>query len=142
MLIVGFCVAPNAQAYFCDDVPLAATFESIRCRMFDLEDASVGLVVEGFDRLYEPETDAAAIYEHDAERHCRAGQIKQVKWRLGRAANHVRRFAHNVRAHRRSLEFFEQALEIAAPLGRDLRTLRRSVRCPEDAPDPLPGEPR
>ena len=122
----------------CAGTPGGATFASIDCRLdallADLE-AEPGLGTFGPKLVKNVQT--AKARKVDAEGFCRASNAKKVKKQLQQSAKALTQYAHRLNglsARKKIASLRHRFLDEAAPIQSDLKMLRGSVRCPDDAP--------
>jgi hypothetical protein len=122
----------------CGNEPAAATFASIDCRLDALLadlDAEPGLGTFGPNLVKNVQT--AKARKLDAEGFCRASNAKKVEKQLQQSAKALTQYAHRLNglsARKKIASLRHRFLDEAAPIQSDLKTLRGSVRCPDDAP--------
>jgi hypothetical protein len=122
----------------CAGTPDGATFASIDCRLDALLadlDAEPGLGTFGPKLVKNVQT--AKARKLDAEGFCRASNAKKVKKQPQQSAKALTQYAYRLNglsARKKIASLRHRFLDEAGPIQSDLKMLRGSVRCPDDAP--------
>ena len=122
---------------WCGDIPQGPTFASIACRLDQwlgrMDEPALGPFQAKLANLLTNARARAA----EARALCAAGNSSKAKGRLARVDRAVRQYTRRLmgRVARRRLatELRNEFLDFTDPLREDVQTLRREVRCPDDA---------
>lgn len=127
----------------CEGAPSGATFLSVRCRIGALRGSVTAEArIASYQQKLLPPLEDAGTRLDEAVQSCRAGDVKEARTRLKRAGQRMDDYTRRLRSLRARkqlrnvAELREQLAMTGQAIRDDVKTLRRALSCPEDAPAP------